>query len=79
MFATTNKVKNNHKENWGYSGYGITFDSASSWSFDQEYARNIAIFGVDNSLSSHDGNHKNTFLVLAEVTTFDINVCFGMY
>ena len=28
-------------------GYGITFDSASSWSFDNQIARNAMIFGAD--------------------------------
>ena len=36
-----------------YSVYGITFDSAGSWSFDNNIARNVIIFGVDNSLSTH--------------------------
>ena len=40
-----------------YSGYGITFDSACSWSFDNDIARNVIIFGVDNSSSSHADNH----------------------
>ena len=30
-------------------GYGITFDSAGWWSFDNGSARNVIIFGVDNS------------------------------
>ena len=60
-----------------YSGYGITFDSASSWSFDNDTARNVIIFGVDNSSSSHADNHKNNFLVVGEGPTFGINGRFG--
>ena len=60
-----------------YSGYGITFDSASSWSFDNDTNKNVIIFGVDNSSSSHADNWKNNFLVLDEGPTFEINGNFG--
>ena len=36
-----------------YSGYGIIFDSAGSWSFDNDIARNVITFDVDNSSLSH--------------------------
>ena len=42
-------VKNSDEQKYVYSGYGMTFDSASSWSFDNDTARNVIIFGVDNS------------------------------
>ena len=61
-----------------YSGYGITFDSAGSWNFDNGTARNVIIFGVDNSSSSHADNHKNNFSVLSEDLTFGINGIFGL-
>ena len=60
-----------------YSGYGITFGSLRSWSFNSETARNVMIFGVDNSSSSHADNHKNNFLILGEGPTFEINGSFG--
>ena len=44
-----------------YSGYGIRFDSAGSWSFDNDTARNVINFGIDNSSSSHDDNCRNNF------------------
>ena len=47
-----------------YSGYGITFDSGDSWSFDDDFARNFVIFDVDNSSSSHSSNGKSNFLIL---------------
>ena len=54
-----------------YSSYGIRFYNAgSSWSFDNDTAKNVILFGVDNSLSSHADNHKNNFLVLGEGSTF---------
>ena len=45
-----------------YSGYGVTFDSAGSWSFGT--ARNVINFGVDNSSSSQADNRQNNSLIL---------------
>ena len=47
-----------------YSGYGITFDSGGSWSF-------------DNGTSSHIGNCKYNFLILGLGPTYGINGKFG--
>ena len=55
------------------SGYGITIDSASSWSFDNDTARNVIIFGIDNSSPSHAENRKNNFLLISEDPSFSIN------
>ena len=41
------------------SGYAIKFGSAGLWNFDKELARNVAIFGVDNSSLSHTDNRSN--------------------
>ena len=60
-----------------YSGYGITFDSGDSWSFDNDIARNVIIFCADNSSSSHSDNRKNDFLILGEGATLGINGSFG--
>ena len=62
-------------EKYVYIGYGITFDSVGSWSFDNGSARNLIIFGVDNSCS-HSDNHKNNFLVPGEGPTLRINGSF---
>ena len=56
LFGATNIVKNSDKEKYVYSRYGITFDSAGSWSFDNDFARNVIIFGVDVSSSFHSEN-----------------------
>ena len=77
LFRATNIVKNSDKGKYVYSGCGITFDSAGSWSFDNDFARNVIIFGVDNSSSSHSDNCKNNFSVLGEVPTYGINGSFG--
>ena len=60
-----------------YTVYGITFDGKGEWSFGNDYARNIIIFGVNNSSSSHVDNLKNNFLVLGEGDSFCINGNFG--
>ena len=39
-----------------YSGYGIAFDGKGEWGFGNDLARNVIIFGVDNSVSSHANN-----------------------
>ena len=44
LFRATNIVKNSYKEKYVYSGYAITFDSAGSWSFGNDFARTL-IFG----------------------------------
>ena len=59
LFGATSVVKRSDKEKYVYSGYKITFDSASSWSLDNDVARNNIKFGVDNSSSSHSKSHKN--------------------
>ena len=45
--------------------------------FNNSFARNIIIFGVDNISSSHADNRKNNFLVLGDGPTFGINGSFG--
>ena len=46
---------------------------AGSWSFDNGFARNVIIFDVDDSLSSHSANRKNNFLLLGKGPTYGIN------
>ena len=60
---------------YSYSGYEITFGSAGSWSFRNDFARNAVIFGVDIS-SSHFDNRKNNLLILCEAPTCNINGSF---
>ena len=52
---------------------GIAFDGEGSWSFGNDFARNVIIFGVDNNSSSHTDNRKNNFLVLGEGPSQGIN------
>ena len=46
-------VKDNDKEKYMYSGYEIAFDGKGSLSFNDGFARNVTILGVDHSSSSH--------------------------
>ena len=78
LFRITNIANNSDKEKYVYSGYGITFDSAVWWSFDNDFARNVIIFGVDNSSSSHSDNRKNNLLIFSEGPTYGINGRFAL-
>ena len=77
LFRATSTVKNSDKEKYMNSSYGKTFDSAGSWSSDNDTTRNTIIFCVDGSSSSHADNRKNIFLVLGGGPTFGINRIFG--
>ena len=46
-------------------------------SFDNGFARNVVIFGVDNSSSSHSKGSKNNISVQGEGPTNGINRSFG--
>ena len=55
----------------------MEFNSAGSRSFNNDIARNVTIFGVDNSSSPHANNRKNNYLMLGEGPTSGINESFG--
>ena len=59
-----------------YSGYEKALDEKGSWSLIDDFARNVIIFGVDNSSSSHTNNIKKDFLILNEGNTFGTNGSF---
>ena len=46
LFGETNIVESSDKEEYVYSEYGVLI-------FDNDSARNVTIFGIDNSSSSH--------------------------
>ena len=77
MFGASNIVKNSDVGKYLYSGYGIVFDGKGEWNFDNDYARNVIIFGIDNTSSSHADNLKNNFLISGEGDTAGINESFG--
>ena len=45
--------KNAIKSKFAYNGQRIAFDGDGSWSFGNDFARNVAILDVDNSSLSH--------------------------
>ena len=71
LFGATNIRKHGDKSKWVYTGYGIVFDGGGLWSFSNEFARNVVIFGVDNSSSSHADNLRKS-----ECPTYDNNGSF---
>ena len=77
LFGATSIAKNSNKEKWVYSAYGIAFDGKGEWSFGNDNAKNVIIFGVDVSSSSHADILNNISLVLGEGDTFGINGSFG--
>ena len=77
LFGATNIVKNIDKEKFVYGGYGLTFNSATFWSFDNDTTINLIRFSVDNSSSSHSEYSTNNFLILSKGPTFGINGSFG--
>ena len=52
LFSSTNIAKDKDKEKYVYSCYGIAFNGENLWSFNDDFARNVVKFGVDNSSSS---------------------------
>ena len=77
-FLATSVAKNSNKWKHKHNGCEITFDSAGSWSFDNDATRNVITFGVHNNSLSHAHNCKNNFLVLVEGSKSGINGRFGL-
>ena len=78
LFGTVKLVRNGIKSKFTYNGWGIPFDWEGSWSFNNDYARNVLIFGVDKSSSSCTDNLKNNVLVLGEGPTQGITDSTGV-
>ena len=66
LLVTVKLVRNTVKSKFIYNGWVTTFDGEGLWSFDNDFARNVAIFVVDNSSSFHTNNWTNNFLELDE-------------
>ena len=67
-------TKNAGLEKCRYNGYGIGFDSRSqlSWS-DDNWGKNVIIFGVDMSSSVHTYIKKKNILVLGKGPLHDLD------
>ena len=70
-YSQINKKRNQKK--FVYFGQGIAFEN----DFGDDFARNIVIFGVNNTASVHNRKCKNNFLMLDEGLTDDINDSVG--
>ena len=73
LFGTVKLTRNANKSKFAYNGGGIESDGDGFRSFDIDSARNVVIFGNDNSSSCHTDNWKNKFLVLGEGSSQGIN------
>ena len=63
LFSTVKLTRNADKIKFTYNGQGIPFDVKTVESFDNRFAGNVVILGVDNTSSSHIDNPNNNFLV----------------
>ena len=70
LFGATNITKNSDKSKNVYSCNGIGFDGSGSWSFCNNFADKVLIFGTNNISSSHVGDFQNNFLLLSEGPTY---------
>ena len=57
------------KSKFVHNSWRIAFNGEGSTSFDIDYARNVVVFGADDSSSSHTKNRKNQFLLLGKGPT----------
>ena len=63
LFGAVKLKKHFDVDLYKYSGYGNGFDKKGSYSTGNEVGRNIIIFGVDMSSSSHINNKKDTLIL----------------
>ena len=69
LFGSVKLTKNADINKYGYSGYGIGFDRETSFSFGNEFGKNVIIFGVDMSSSRKIDNRKKDILILGRGPT----------
>ena len=65
MFIWYSQINKKHNQKWTYLW--------GSWSFGNDFARNVVSFGDGYTSSSHADNQKNKFLILGEGPTDGIN------
>ena len=69
MFGTVKLTKHVDIDLCKYSGYSIGFDRKGFFSIGDEVGRNVIIFGVEMSLSSHIGDKEKDILILGKGPT----------
>ena len=74
LFGSVKFTKNTDTSKYGYSGYGICFDSGGSFtSGNNKNGRNVIIFGVDTKNSIHSTNKTQNIYVLGKDFVQGIN------
>ena len=74
LFGAVELTKNLDPDKYNYSGYGIGFDSRSTFTHtDGSYGVNVIIFGWDLSNSSHSSNRNNNILILGRSLVQELN------
>ena len=67
LFGAVKITKNVNTSHYKYEGYGICFDGESSFSFGNRIdAKNVIVFGVNTSNSSHSANNTQNVYVLGK-------------
>ena len=67
LFRAVKLTKNANPNKYSYSGYGIVFDSHSSFSIPNcDWGKNVIIFGVDMSSSVHANNKNKDILIIGK-------------
>ena len=61
FFGAVKLTKHIDIDRYKYSGYGIGFERKGFFSISDEVGKNVIIFGVDTSSSSHIDNKKKIF------------------
>ena len=69
LFGAVRLTKNADIDKYKYSGYGIGFDRKGFFSIGNEVGKNVIIFRVDMSSSSHNDNEKKDILILGKGPT----------
>ena len=69
MFGEVKLTKHINIDLHKYSWYGVGFDRKGVFSIGDEVGRNMIIFGVDMSSSTHTNNEKKDILILGKGPT----------
>ena len=69
LFGAVKLTKHVDVDLYKYSGFGIGFSRKGSYSIGDEIGRNVIIFGVDMSSSTHIENKKKDILLLGKGPT----------
>ena len=69
LFGFVKLTKNTDLDKYRYSRYGIGFDREISFSFNNDFGKNVIIFGVDMSSSTKIDNRKKDILILGRGPT----------